>query len=140
MYPRFSKFLSLYADYSNGFMINLLCEETYLECALSKSLKKKTYWIIKLLKLKWGLMEKEHGIFCGFTNFAFIKNILLFLIMQARDVPDFLCGKISFELMRDPVITPSGITYDRKDIVEHLQVRDCEACSGIYGGLEEGDR
>lgn len=43
-------------------------------------------------------------------------------IFQGRDVPDYLCGKISFELMRDPVITPSGITYDRKDIVEHLQV------------------
>ncbi|RUS91015.1 hypothetical protein EGW08_001232 [Elysia chlorotica] len=38
-----------------------------------------------------------------------------------RDVPDYLCGKISFEIMRDPVITPSGITYDRKDIIEHLQ-------------------
>lgn len=24
--------------------------------------------------------------------------------------------------MREPVITPSGITYDRKDIEEHLQV------------------
>lgn len=40
---------------------------------------------------------------------------------RKRDVPDFLCGKISFELMREPVITPSGITYDRKDIEEHLQ-------------------
>ncbi|KAK3586105.1 hypothetical protein CHS0354_033225 [Potamilus streckersoni] len=40
---------------------------------------------------------------------------------KKRDVPDFLCGRISFELMRDPVITPSGITYDRKDILEHLQ-------------------
>ena len=39
---------------------------------------------------------------------------------QKRDVPDFLCGKISFEVLRDPVITPSGITYDRKDIEEHL--------------------
>ena len=39
-----------------------------------------------------------------------------------RDVPDYLCGKISFEIMKDPVITPSGITYDRKDIEEHLQV------------------
>ncbi|KAK2708008.1 E3 ubiquitin-protein ligase CHIP-like [Artemia franciscana] len=38
-----------------------------------------------------------------------------------RDVPDFLCGKISFEILKDPVITPSGITYDRKDIEEHLQ-------------------
>lgn len=40
---------------------------------------------------------------------------------QKREVPDFLCGKISFEIMHDPVITPSGITYDRKDIEEHLQ-------------------
>ena len=39
---------------------------------------------------------------------------------QTRDVPDYLCGKISFEILKDPVITPSGITYDRKDIVEHL--------------------
>uniref|UniRef100_A0A3P8Y9P0 E3 ubiquitin-protein ligase CHIP n=1 Tax=Esox lucius TaxID=8010 RepID=A0A3P8Y9P0_ESOLU len=38
-----------------------------------------------------------------------------------REIPDYLCGKISFELMREPCITPSGITYDRKDIEEHLQ-------------------
>jgi len=41
---------------------------------------------------------------------------------QKRDVPDCMCGRISFELMKDPVITPSGITYDKKDIHEHLQV------------------
>lgn len=40
---------------------------------------------------------------------------------KIREVPDYLCGKISFDLMRDPVITPSGITYDRNDIEEHLQ-------------------
>jgi STIP1 family protein 1 len=39
---------------------------------------------------------------------------------QKREIPDYLCGKISFELLRDPVITPSGITYDRADIKEHL--------------------
>ncbi|UYV75866.1 CHIP [Cordylochernes scorpioides] len=38
-----------------------------------------------------------------------------------REVPDYLCGKISFEIMKEPVITPYGITYDRKDIEEHLQ-------------------
>ena len=32
-----------------------------------------------------------------------------------------MCGKISFEILREPVITPSGITYDRADIKEHLQ-------------------
>ncbi|XP_035695743.1 STIP1 homology and U box-containing protein 1-like [Branchiostoma floridae] len=40
---------------------------------------------------------------------------------RKREVPDYLCGKISYELMRDPCITPSGITYDRKDLEEHLQ-------------------
>ncbi|XP_040572382.1 E3 ubiquitin-protein ligase CHIP [Lepeophtheirus salmonis] len=40
---------------------------------------------------------------------------------QKREVPDHLCGKISFEILKEPVITPSGITYDRKDIEEHLQ-------------------
>ena len=31
-----------------------------------------------------------------------------------------MVGKISFEIMVDPVITPSGITYDRTEILEHL--------------------
>uniref|UniRef100_A0A672MTE8 E3 ubiquitin-protein ligase CHIP n=1 Tax=Sinocyclocheilus grahami TaxID=75366 RepID=A0A672MTE8_SINGR len=42
-------------------------------------------------------------------------------VRHKREIPDYLCGKISFELMREPCITPSGITYDRKDIEEHLQ-------------------
>ena len=52
-----------------------------------------------------------------------LPYLLLVSCLQKREVPDYLCGKISFELMRDPVITPSGITYDRKDIEEHLQVK-----------------
>ncbi|BHF75775.1 STIP1 y and U box-containing protein 1 [Sparganum proliferum] len=40
---------------------------------------------------------------------------------KKREVPDYLCGQISFELMLDPVITPSGITYDRRSIRAHLQ-------------------
>lgn len=40
---------------------------------------------------------------------------------KKREVPDYLCGKISFEILHDPVITPSGITYDRQDIEEHLR-------------------
>uniref|UniRef100_A0A6M2DLD0 E3 ubiquitin-protein ligase CHIP n=1 Tax=Xenopsylla cheopis TaxID=163159 RepID=A0A6M2DLD0_XENCH len=40
---------------------------------------------------------------------------------RKREVPDYLCGKISFEILNEPVITPSGITYERKDIEEHLQ-------------------
>lgn len=40
---------------------------------------------------------------------------------QKRDVPEVLCCRIRFGIMKDPVITPSGITYERRDIEEHLQ-------------------
>ncbi|VEN47899.1 unnamed protein product [Callosobruchus maculatus] len=43
---------------------------------------------------------------------------------RKREVPDYLCGKISFEILQEPVITPSGITYDKKDLEEHLQVSE----------------
>ena len=39
---------------------------------------------------------------------------------QRPTPPDALYGKISFEIMNDPVITPSGVTYERKNILEHL--------------------
>lgn len=50
---------------------------------------------------------------------------------KTRDVPDYLCGRISFELIKDPVITPSGITYDRKDIEEHLHVSLISSFNGV---------
>ncbi|KAI5652038.1 u-box domain-containing protein [Phthorimaea operculella] len=40
---------------------------------------------------------------------------------RKRDVPDYLCCRISFEILKEPVITPSGITYEKKDIEEHLE-------------------
>ncbi|KAG2615807.1 E3 ubiquitin-protein ligase CHIP-like isoform X1 [Panicum virgatum] len=36
------------------------------------------------------------------------------------DVPDYLCCQITFEIFRDPVITPSGVTYERAVLLEHL--------------------
>ena len=36
---------------------------------------------------------------------------------QKRDVPDFLCGKISFEILKEPVITPSGTTTKIQNIL-----------------------
>ncbi|KAL8106561.1 hypothetical protein AgCh_023360 [Apium graveolens] len=36
------------------------------------------------------------------------------------EVPDYLCCKITLDIFRDPVITPSGITYERSTILEHL--------------------
>ncbi|KAL6590442.1 hypothetical protein U3516DRAFT_651620 [Neocallimastix sp. 'constans'] len=38
-----------------------------------------------------------------------------------REAPDYLFGKIHFNIMLDPVITPSGITYDRTELREHFE-------------------
>jgi STIP1 family protein 1 len=35
-------------------------------------------------------------------------------------VPDYLCCKITMEIMLDPVTTPNGITYERSALLEHL--------------------
>lgn len=57
------------------------------------------------------------------TYFTELNNIFAKIDdrRRKREVPDYLCGKISFEILQEPVITPSGITYERKDIEEHLQ-------------------
>ncbi|XP_024975276.1 E3 ubiquitin-protein ligase CHIP [Cynara cardunculus var. scolymus] len=38
-----------------------------------------------------------------------------------REVPDHLCCKITLDIFRDPVITPSGLTYERSVILDHLE-------------------
>jgi STIP1 family protein 1 len=40
---------------------------------------------------------------------------------KVRNVPDYFLCKITFEIMRDPVITPNGITYERRAILEHFK-------------------
>ncbi|XP_057451437.1 E3 ubiquitin-protein ligase CHIP [Lotus japonicus] len=37
------------------------------------------------------------------------------------EVPDYLCCKITLDIFHDPVITPSGLTYERAVILDHLQ-------------------
>ncbi|RGB43637.1 hypothetical protein C1646_612681, partial [Rhizophagus diaphanus] len=38
-----------------------------------------------------------------------------------KEVPDYFLDKISFNIMYDPVITPSGITYERTHLKEHFK-------------------
>jgi len=38
-----------------------------------------------------------------------------------EDIPEQFVDSISFELMKDPVITPSGVTFDRETIIDHLR-------------------
>ncbi|OJD15560.1 hypothetical protein AJ78_04183 [Emergomyces pasteurianus Ep9510] len=41
--------------------------------------------------------------------------------MKERVVPDYLIDGISFEIMHDPVITPSGHSFERTMILKHIQ-------------------
>ena len=36
------------------------------------------------------------------------------------DAPDYLLDPISFEILTDPVVTPSGITYEKEEILNHI--------------------
>ncbi|CAO1360520.1 unnamed protein product [Diamesa tonsa] len=69
------------------------------------------------LKEESAKIEMECENYASELNSLFVKNDER---RRNREVPDYLCGKISFEVLTDPVITPSGITYERKDIEEHL--------------------
>ncbi|KAK2759467.1 hypothetical protein FQN54_002945 [Arachnomyces sp. PD_36] len=40
--------------------------------------------------------------------------------MKERHVPDYLIDGISFEVMHDPVVTPSGHSFDRTGILRHV--------------------
>lgn len=41
--------------------------------------------------------------------------------LKVRVVPDSFLDKISFNIMQDPVITPSGVTYERTQLLLHMQ-------------------
>ena len=49
---------------------------------------------------------------------ALTGPIIQFIYFQ---VPDHLCCKITLDIFRDPVITPSGVTYERAVLLDHLQ-------------------
>ncbi|EFJ37662.1 ubiquitin-protein ligase, PUB61 [Selaginella moellendorffii] len=37
------------------------------------------------------------------------------------EIPEHLCCKITMDVFRDPVITPSGVSYERAVLLEHLR-------------------
>ncbi|CAN8260159.1 unnamed protein product [Cochlearia groenlandica] len=40
---------------------------------------------------------------------------------KPTEVPGYLCCNITLEIFRDPVISPSGVTYERAAILEHIK-------------------
>ncbi len=47
-------------------------------------------------------------------------------------VKEVIIGPISFEPMKDPVLTPSGITYERRLLEVALRIRNIDPVSNIH--------
>ena len=41
-------------------------------------------------------------------------------------VPDWLIDPITFEVMHDPVITPTGVSFERVGILKHIKATGCD--------------
>ena len=70
---------------------------------------------------------------CGRVNESMFSPFFL----QKREVPDYLCGRISFELMKDPVITPSGITYPFQINYFKIALNPRASCSKLVQPAEK---
>lgn len=67
----------------------------------------------KISKLKNSYIEQKQTLADVFDKAAQLD--------RPSEVPEYLCCKITMDLFRDPVITPSGVTYERTVILDHLQ-------------------
>ncbi|KIX02171.1 uncharacterized protein Z518_08110 [Rhinocladiella mackenziei CBS 650.93] len=43
-----------------------------------------------------------------------------------RVVPDWLIDPITFEVMHDPVITPTGVSFERVSLLKHIKANGCD--------------
>ncbi|CAG9861906.1 unnamed protein product [Phyllotreta striolata] len=105
-----------------------ISQEIELHSYLNKLIEKDKDEKVNLIKIEGGDNEKTRQRIQDVNekcdNYLSELNQLFVKVddrRRKREVPDYLCGKISFEILQEPVITPSGITYDKKDLEEHLQ-------------------
>lgn len=121
-----------------GYMV----EEIWQELAKAKYLEwertsTKRSWELQSLKeaCESALKEKhflEDSETEGFVDDATISHLKQLEDLEAvfkkageddkpTEVPDYLCCRITLDIFHDPVITPSGLTYERAVILDHLQ-------------------
>lgn len=118
----------------SGKLVKLLLEKNLLLMVLIQKMIVQNIWRLwdkclgKLVKLTF-LVRQVFGLFIFNILFLFsiIHVVLYFGIDTDRQfqVPDYLCCKITLDIFRDPVITPSGVTYERAVILDHLQKVTC---------------
>ncbi|XP_048504003.1 E3 ubiquitin-protein ligase CHIP isoform X2 [Beta vulgaris subsp. vulgaris] len=121
-----------------GYMV----EEIWQELAKAKYLlweheSSKRSWELQTLKEACEEALKEQHIMDSSKTEGFIDETAVGHVNQLKalehvfrkaaeddipsEVPDYLCCRITLDIFRDPVITPSGVTYERAVIFDHLE-------------------
>ncbi|KAL8143804.1 hypothetical protein V2J09_016836 [Rumex salicifolius] len=119
-----------------------IVEEIWHELAKAKYMEweqesSKRSWELQTLKDNCDIALREKHLIDVSQTEGFVHDIDMSLTKQLEtlelvfrkaamediptEVPDYLCCKITLDIFRDPVITPSGITYERAIILDHLQ-------------------
>ncbi|CAI5759256.1 unnamed protein product [Candida verbasci] len=107
--------LDEYSDLLDMFKNNythLLCDNNLLNYKLSKSAKSTSITSSTSM-----LKSRDSSVFSRDSS----TSLKSFNVDIDDDAPDHLLDPISFELFVEPVITPSGITYEKKHLVSHLR-------------------
>eukprot|EP01066_Platyproteum_vivax_P002538 Platyproteum_vivax@DN13102_c0_g1_i1.p1 len=92
---------------------------------------KKTVWLQKEKQEEERLKQLEESLVtlldkhCSLDVSKDLKSQVSEVIVKVQDakkppIPEFLFCKISMDLMKDPVVTPSGVTYERALLYEHF--------------------
>ncbi|RVW88667.1 E3 ubiquitin-protein ligase CHIP [Vitis vinifera] len=113
-----------------GYMV----EEIWQELAKAKYME----WEHESTKRSWELQTLKYELICKISELeGFLDEIPRSNLEQLEaldrvfriaaeadlptDVPDYLCCKITLDIFRDPVIAPSGLTYEREVLLDHLE-------------------
>lgn len=69
------------------------------------------------------MFERLFGFLLGgrFMNEYVHVSLLYWIYANWQVVPDYLVDGITFEIMHDPVMTPSGSSFDRLAIVKYVE-------------------
>jgi len=94
----------------------------HLEIATSGQLTPEGF-DLKLHEINNTYNEKQSEVYALFAKLE-DKN-------KDRLVPEHYCCKITFDIMKDPVITLSGITYERAAVENYLKRNSCEPITRV---------
>ncbi|XP_011024585.1 PREDICTED: E3 ubiquitin-protein ligase CHIP [Populus euphratica] len=125
----------------NGYMVEEIWEELakakYLEWEEESTQRS---WELQSLKEACeGALKEKHFLYNSETE-GFLDDPIVSVVSHLQqlellgqvfqkaaeddtpsEVPDYLCCKITLDIFRDPVITPSGVSYERAVLLDHLE-------------------